>query len=450
MITSTRAASVFALAAALLTHAAPSNAQDPLPSRTDRVQWLQQHAAPIRSTDPADEDFSDLAPLGAAIGKARVVMLGEQSHEDGTTFLAKTRIVKYLHEKLGFDVLAMEHGFYDVPKAWPSFVGGADSEPGVMYGVFGYWSNISEVQPLRTYVARLANSASPLELTGFDVWLRGQPSERLLHGDLSRFLTGHGIDTMSVGEWSSMMHVLDVLSGTVRVSVSSLSKDMITDFLGQWGDLRRRVDNLAGQDTSVTYWRQLLKSIYALATVYNGGIESEARDPQMADNLLWLAREKYPDRKIIVWAHTGHIVRNPREIDVGTTRDPELGNQKGTSMGHVVSSALRDGAYLIGFIASEGSYGWQQTKPIPTPAAGSLEDLFAATSFGNAFVDFRALYGSGKWLRQPLVAGPSFYYPWTANWTRVFDGLVYTRRMTPITRSRPVPTNRVTPPPSRQ
>lgn len=78
-------------------------AQTPPTSRADRVQWLQQHAAPIRSTDPADEDFADLAPLRAAIGKSRIVMLGEQSHGDGTTFLAKTRMIKYLHEKLGFD-----------------------------------------------------------------------------------------------------------------------------------------------------------------------------------------------------------------------------------------------------------------------------------------------------------------------------------------------------------
>ena len=48
--------------------------------RQRRVDWLQANAAPIRSLDPADDNFDDLAPLGAAIGNARVVMLGEQSH----------------------------------------------------------------------------------------------------------------------------------------------------------------------------------------------------------------------------------------------------------------------------------------------------------------------------------------------------------------------------------
>src|SRR5258708_6197993 len=41
-------------------------------------------------------DVSDLRPLARAIGDARVVLLGEQTHADGTTFVAKTRLVRFL------------------------------------------------------------------------------------------------------------------------------------------------------------------------------------------------------------------------------------------------------------------------------------------------------------------------------------------------------------------
>ncbi len=53
----------------------------------------------------ADDDFSDLAPLAAAIGDARIVQLGETTHGDGAAFLAKVRLVKFLHQHHGFDVL---------------------------------------------------------------------------------------------------------------------------------------------------------------------------------------------------------------------------------------------------------------------------------------------------------------------------------------------------------
>jgi hypothetical protein len=53
----------------------------------------------IRTVDPADQDFSDLEPLRAAIGTARIVQLGEPSHGAGSSFAAKTRLVMFLHQR---------------------------------------------------------------------------------------------------------------------------------------------------------------------------------------------------------------------------------------------------------------------------------------------------------------------------------------------------------------
>lgn len=81
--------------------------------RTDqRLKWLQEHSAAVSSIDPSDTDFSDLMPLAAAIGPARVVLLGEQTHGDGARFLAKTRLIRFLHEIMGFDVLAWKADMY--------------------------------------------------------------------------------------------------------------------------------------------------------------------------------------------------------------------------------------------------------------------------------------------------------------------------------------------------
>ena len=79
-----------------------------------RVAWLREHAVEVRSIAPLDEDFSDLAPLAAAIGGARVVQLGEASHGDGASFDAKARLVRFLHQQMGFDALAWESGFFDL------------------------------------------------------------------------------------------------------------------------------------------------------------------------------------------------------------------------------------------------------------------------------------------------------------------------------------------------
>src|SRR5207248_6952503 len=73
----------------------PREPAGPSDSRSD---WLKKRALSVRSIDPADDDFTDLMPLRDFIGNARVVQLGEQSHGDGAAFLAKARLIRFLHE----------------------------------------------------------------------------------------------------------------------------------------------------------------------------------------------------------------------------------------------------------------------------------------------------------------------------------------------------------------
>src|SRR5687768_5674509 len=75
-------------------------------------KYVQENTVPINSIKANFTDDSDLEGISNSIGDARVVMLGEQDHGDGATMQAKTRLVKYLHEKKGFNVLAFEGEFF--------------------------------------------------------------------------------------------------------------------------------------------------------------------------------------------------------------------------------------------------------------------------------------------------------------------------------------------------
>ena len=137
-------------------------------SSTERRTWLSEHAAPIRSTDFSDADFSDLAPIGRAIGNHRVVLLGEQGHGDGATFEAKARVVRYLHAKLGFDLLVFESGFYDCRRTWQDAGRGLSLADSAANCMFELWSNSRQVRPLLTYLDSVRTSPRPLELAGMD------------------------------------------------------------------------------------------------------------------------------------------------------------------------------------------------------------------------------------------------------------------------------------------
>src|SRR5262245_42302903 len=100
-----------ALAVLALLASSAAQAAEPL------QDWMAAHAVPIRSIDAKDEDFSDLEPLMNAIGSAHVVQMGEPSHGAGSAFAAKVRLIKFLHQRMGFDVLVWESGLYDVQLA---------------------------------------------------------------------------------------------------------------------------------------------------------------------------------------------------------------------------------------------------------------------------------------------------------------------------------------------
>lgn len=75
-------------------------------------QFVSDNAKRVASINANDTDYSDLHAIGEAIGNKRIVMLGEVYHGDATAFQAKTRLVKFLHEKMGFKVLVFESDFF--------------------------------------------------------------------------------------------------------------------------------------------------------------------------------------------------------------------------------------------------------------------------------------------------------------------------------------------------
>src|ERR1044071_8015866 len=155
---------------------------------------LAQIAHPIRSIDPREEDFADLQPLQVAIGAARVMALGEQSHGDGPVFLAKCRLVKFLHEQMGFDVLVWESTEYDCREADRALRDpGVDLDQAWQKGIFSIWGRSAQVRPVIEYVRAQATAAHPLEVAGMDCQFSSGHPEWWLNG-MEKFLAPLGDD----------------------------------------------------------------------------------------------------------------------------------------------------------------------------------------------------------------------------------------------------------------
>lgn len=98
-----------ALAAVAMATLAPAASVAATPD-IDVVQWIDQHATALSSTDP-DASASELEPLHAVVGDASVVGLGESTHGSHEQFEIKHRMIRFLVEEMGFRTVGFEADF---------------------------------------------------------------------------------------------------------------------------------------------------------------------------------------------------------------------------------------------------------------------------------------------------------------------------------------------------
>jgi erythromycin esterase len=436
------------LAAATLVAADGFLGNESPPVPTEPVEWFASHAIRVSSVDPADTDFADLRPLRKVIGNSRMILLGEQSHGDGTAFLAKTRLIEFLHQEMGFDVLAFESGLFDMRKAWQAMAAGRDPREAFGIGVFDLWAGSAEVQSLIGYLGRTAATDHPLELAGFDSQFTASGSQDFLLPDLEAFLKAEGSPLLVDVRWPGVRQTLVSLLNMYRRKPPKEDQERFQQVVAETREWLGGHE--AGQAVSERqFWSQVLKSVASEATRTwtwdRNKRDREAacyRDEQMADNLIWLADRWYRGRKIIVWAATFHNVRNIRQIDSQT---PDLDYSKWVTMGHRVWEALGDDVYSLGFTAYAGQKAeWMEpvAYSLPRPTHGSMEDLMGRAGLRDAIIDFRGAGPARVWLSKPMIARPFGYREMKADWTASLDGMFFDRLMKRSTPARPTAAGR--------
>jgi erythromycin esterase len=424
-----------AAALAVLTQAAavpPPPPSAPAPIDPERTRWVAEHALAFRGIDPADEDFADLMPLARVIGAARVVELGEVTHGDGATFLAKGRLIRFLHRVMGFDVLAWESGIADVRWVDEALRAGVPAAEAASRGLYRAW-NVREVVPTLDYVRASQGTGRPITIVGFDcrVSLPKVRSELFPNLVFSFF---DGLDpalisrreredlvAMSVG----LVPAEYFFKPGLRQYNRELPRRLVETIDRRRGELLVRYS-----PREIDYLRQTLVSLMNMDRALGPGdrepTSGYTRDGAMAENLLWWLRGLLKDRKVIVWAHNYHVMNDiasdqPRSPVRSVKGGPFLGGP----MGRFLKAELGPDLYSIGFASYAGASRDLEAKGKEQPVVpGALETLLHSVGRPVLFLDFSAL-PANHWLRAPWTASLSFYEPKPAVWTRCHDSLFF-------------------------
>lgn len=96
-----------------------------------------------------------------------VVSLGENFHRVAEYSSMKTRLIKYLHEELGFDVIAFESGLGDSFMTYEN-AGTLSSKEMMERSIFPVWHS-KETVALFDYIKQQRSKGKPLYLAGYDM-----------------------------------------------------------------------------------------------------------------------------------------------------------------------------------------------------------------------------------------------------------------------------------------
>ena len=370
-------------------------------------------------------------PVKELVRDAQVVLLGEPSHGDGSCFLAKAQLIQFLHQECGFDTLAFESGIYDCHRAWKAFRDGKDSIQSAELGIFPIWTGSQELTRLWTYLSATANSDRMLELIGFDCQFTGRGSHEFLTNDLRELARRIQLD-FEPAQWSRFSDNLKLL---VDAKLEECDGPYLKEVLSKFeSSISLHADFATSEE--LRFGSQVIKNArncLDFKLTQQQGVDSETinyRDGKMAENLLWYLRE-HPQRKVIVWAASFHILRHASRV---RPQDPHIDYSRTIPMGEAIRETLGDRAFSIAFLAHEGKVGpWFRNPTALLPAStGTLEDHCMAAGVTNALIPLQNS-NDCDWLSKPQWARPLGYSWMQATWPDHFDAFVFQQTMKPST-----------------
>ena len=401
------------------------------------ISWIREnhHALRQPATGAAIDDYSDLQFLKEVIGNRRIVQIGESHHSVAEYGAMKTRLIKFLHQEMGFDVLAFESSVYECFAADLRQLSPTDA---LFATIFSVWA-FEEVLPLFEYLKQTQSTARPLAFAGFDPQISSRTGVATRPAFFQRVVGV--LDRTYAGEVAQFdAQFIDRIQREGPVYAREEENRLVAFYTRLSNYLETNRDALAEAfpgDASPLVAERVAWSSVKLAQL----LSSYANDPNdvtlqghmairdraMADNLTFLARTLHPDKKIIVWAANIHV---------------RHANEKTTwvfpTMGGWLKERFRDELYTIGLYPNRGTVPGGRTVFTIDPAEpGTMERLLSDAGASRLFVDMlnEPAHDGTRWMYEPMlsrdasISGPQAMLPVLIVPRDQYDGLLFIDRV---------------------
>jgi erythromycin esterase-like protein len=336
-----------------------------------------------------------LRPLLAAMGGARLVLIGEASHGTHEFYRTRAELTKALIVDHGFNLIAVEADWPDAYRV-NRWVRGAAQERGPEAALDDFtrfprwmWRNADVVEFISWL--REHNAARPIDqrvgFYGLDLYS--------LHRSIASVLTYLGkVDPGAADRARSRYGCFDMFGDDPQAygyaASLGVSKDCEDEVTAQLIDLQRRALEYASRDGRVAadeyfFAEQNARLITNAETYYRAMFGGRAaswniRDRHMMETLEALLRyvaQSGPQSRAVVWAHNSHL---------GDARATDMARGGELNLGQLVRERFGQDAWLIGFTTHTGTVtaakNWDdpaERRHVRPSMAGSYERLFHDT-----------------------------------------------------------------------
>ena len=368
------------------------------------------HSVPCTVQMP-DTATDFLCFLDEELKNKQILLLGEQLHQDGATLQMKTRMVRYLHEKLGYNVILYETGLYDM------YLMNQDGRQRMnpSKAVWTFWWGSNETKSLWEYY----RSHPSIALDGFDCQLTNYGQGRKHMESVEKYLNGYSSSLSDFPYVQRFFLQMSEFNGNWNYFGYRLDRMLKDSIVQDFNKLENRIheeSRYSMEDGLHQRYIAGLKLRYESIWKYrNVGdlTRMNLRESIMADNLTWLVDSVYKDQKVIVWCANVHVFNRGR-MQVDSTRF--------TSMGQRLKIHFGDRMYTIAFT----SYARRNTDggirdPLSTL---SLEYLLHQRKVGFAYLNFNELPVDSRW-RQAFISGLDQGASLSEVWSEQMDMLFY-------------------------
>jgi len=360
------------------------------------------------------KDLDDLRFLRSAVRGKRIVLVGEFTHGARECNLVRNRLVAYLHEKLGFNVLLFESGIGEV-----HVIDTARAERPARAllnaGLVGPWRT-NEMLSLIEYI----KARPALRVGGFDVQRSGggfANELRKIATDIGyEFRDGDNVET----RFAAIASKLNSRNTPLDEAVMLEKNLLILDYrkLIELNARRKGADPADQKIIGRTLENRIRYLEYFAEFRKDNNFRRRwaARDRMMAENVMWFANE-FPKEKLIIVGHNFHTAKF---------------NAKEEVMGEILYEKFGDSMYSIGVFGGQGEIANNSRTPEKMKIPLSGDDVQAAAlalKAESAFLDMpdKARPGSDFLFREIAVKNSFVDLDSTdkLDLSKSFDGLIF-------------------------